>query len=132
MGDPYNMFAGCSSVKSIKEYFRKILTMVDYEEEKDNLILKKKLDRIVEMCKEKEDRLKKNLEIISVEGKKAYSKCLEITVAIGNAFPSSLLKWSETLKGAKIKITGNIAEQTSMEASGQRFGLIEPSLSQSN
>lgn len=34
------------------------------------------------------------------------------------------LRWSETLKGAKIKIEGMIAEQTNMESSGQRFGLI--------
>jgi hypothetical protein len=38
------------------------------------------------------------------------------------------LAWSETLKGTKIKITGDILEQTGMESSGQRFGLIEESL----
>lgn len=36
--------------------------------------------------------------------------------------------WSQLMKGHKIKVTGNIAEQAGMESSGQRFILIEPSL----
>ena len=34
------------------------------------------------------------------------------------------------MKGHKIKINGNIAEQTAMESSGQRFIMIEPSVSE--
>ena len=34
------------------------------------------------------------------------------------------IKWSEVLKGTKIKITEATAEQTGMESSGQRFALI--------
>jgi hypothetical protein len=36
--------------------------------------------------------------------------------------------WSATLKGAKIKVTDNLAEQTATESSGQRFILMEPGL----
>jgi hypothetical protein len=36
--------------------------------------------------------------------------------------------WSSTLKGAKIKITDAIAEQTATESSGQRFILMEQPL----
>jgi hypothetical protein len=38
--------------------------------------------------------------------------------------------WSEELKGKNIKITGAIAEQFGMETSGQRFIMLEPSLTQ--
>jgi len=38
------------------------------------------------------------------------------------------IKWSETLKGGKVKIVDMIAEQTGMESSGQRFALMEEPL----
>jgi hypothetical protein len=41
------------------------------------------------------------------------------------------LNWSSTLKGTKIKIEGALAEQTGMESSGQRFGLMDQPLPQS-
>jgi len=41
-------------------------------------------------------------------------------------------RWSEVLKGAKIKINGMIAEQSGMESSGQRFCLMDEPLPESN
>lgn len=40
------------SAKNIKDYFRKLLTIVNLED-KEGLSLKKKLDSLVESCKEK-------------------------------------------------------------------------------
>lgn len=44
------------------------------------------------------------------------------------AVKNPVFTWSQQMKGHKIKVTGNIAEQAGMESSGQRFILIEPSL----
>lgn len=73
------------------------------------------------------------MEGISKDLNKAIQKSEEYLIHSHDiSWKLSSLTWSETLKGAKIKIEGTKAEQTGMESSGQRFGLMEQSLSLCN
>ena len=81
-------------------------------------------------CRLKEKTIIENIENLKNDANKNIAKIqdiikdhVELVAGVING-----LKWSETLKGTKIKITGTLLEQTNMESSGQRFGLMEESL----
>ena len=81
-------------------------------------------------CRLKEKTIIENIENLKNDANKNISKIQDIIkdhVELVAGVISGL-KWSETLKGTKIKITGTLLEQTNMESSGQRFGLMEESL----
>lgn len=66
--------------------------------------------------------LKENVNKFMVKSEQIFGDSFELIPKINT------LRWSESLKGTKIKITGPLAEQTNMESSGQRFGLMEQAL----
>ena len=91
--------------------------------------MKSKYEHFLEDCRIKEKKIAENIDNIGKELAKAVKKAEEIlqdSIELTNKIVS--LTWSESLKGAKIKIEGLNAEQTGMESSGQRFGLMEQSL----
>jgi len=81
-------------------------------------------------CRLKEKTIIENIENLKNDANKNISKIQDIIKDHVELVPGVIsgLKWSETLKGTKIKITGTLLEQTNMESSGQRFGLMEESL----
>lgn len=90
--------------------------------------LNKRLETLLEVGSDKEKRLNKILTQISTDISSQVDAVGNIFVPDNNIMDRTRYFWSPTLKGAKIKINGTIAEQTSTESAGQRFILMEPSL----
>lgn len=121
-------FTQSIALNEFKAYFSKVLTLYS-SDEKQSFFLKEKFDNFIYGCKTKEAKLNEHLEEMWNDVKKNAKKS-EYILGEGFELMPKLtgLTWSETLKGTKIRITGDILEQTGMESSGQRFGLIEESL----
>jgi hypothetical protein len=117
------------STKAYKAYFKKVLDLYS-NSDKSGFSLRSKYESFFDDCRSKEKKLAEILEGISKDLTKAIQKSEEyLQHSHDIAWKASALSWSETLKGAKIKLEGAKAEQTGMESSGQRFGLMDQALS---
>ena len=123
-----NIFGEELNERAYKAYFKKILELYS-SEDKDGFSVKSKYEHFLEDCRAKEKKITENLDNIGKELGKAVKKAEEILQdSIELTSKIVTLSWSESLKGLKIKIEGMLAEQTGMESSGQRFGLMDQPL----
>lgn len=99
-----NIFGEELNERAYKAYFKKILELYS-SEDKDGFSVKSKYEHFLEDCRVKEKKIIENIESIGKDLGKAVKKAEEIlqdTIDITTKIVS--LCWSESLKGAKIKI----------------------------